>query len=301
MKKIKYIIKKLNLSLISFKKIGKSFIINTDKGKFVIKKNTYIDKEILFDYLESRGFSFYLRPIYSDSNYEVYPYIKQSKIDRIEKYYDLVRIISYLHLKTTYYRTININKVKEKYKDIEDNISSLEKYFYGVEDSILEKEIMSPSEYLLIRNIFLFYQDLRECRKYLKEWYEIILSKKKERVVTLHNNLKADHLLVGNNTYLIDFEKTFSGSPIYDLYNLFLNSYKCCDFESLFNLYLEKYPLDKEELLYLYILLLLPEKIPLEKDELLECQVIRERLIKMDKVRTFILNNRSKQEKKESP
>ena len=301
MKKIKSILKKLNLSFLSFQHIGKSFIIGTDQGKIVIKRNTYMDKEKLFDYLESRGFSFYLRPIYSDLNYDVYPYIKENKISKMEKYCDIARILSFLHLKTTYYRTIHISKLKEKYKDLESKISSLEQYFYQLQDQIEEKEIMSPSEYLLIRNITLFYQDLRVCRKYLEKWYEVLLKREKERVVTLHNNLKDTHLLVGKNTYLIDWEKTFCASPIYDLYNLFLHCYKDCDFDSLFSLYIDKYPLMEDEFLFFSLLLLLPDKISIEKDEVLQCQVLQEKLLKMEKVRKFISNNRSEQEEKEKP
>lgn len=301
MKKIRSILDKLNLSFDTLEKIGNCYIIGTNKGKYVFKKNNYINKDKLFDYLDSRGFSFYLKPIYSDLDYDVYSYIEQSIITSSEKYCDMVNIISFLHTRTTHYRNINISKIKDKYDDLKEQIISLKEYFYKVQDSIEEKEIMSPSEYLLIRNISFFYLCLNECSNYLEEWYKFIIDNNSERVVTLHNNLKDSHLLVGKNSYLICWEKTFCSWPIYDLYNLFLNCYNICDYESLFIIYNEKYPLFKVEILFLFVLLLLPKKIIKNSNEVVQCQIIREHINMLQIARKFILNYRSKQKEEESP
>ena len=100
MKRVKELINKLGVSVLGYKIINNRIIINTDNGRYVIKKNKYIDKDKLFNYLESRKFIYFLKPIYSNKFYDIYPYIKENNLSLEEKYYDLISIVSYLHLRT---------------------------------------------------------------------------------------------------------------------------------------------------------------------------------------------------------
>jgi len=203
--KIKELLKEKGVSIYRYEVINNRYIIDTNKGKYVIKKNKYIDKSKLFAFLESRKFTYYLKPIYSTDEYDIYPYIEESVLNVEEKYVDLVSIIAYLHLRTSFYKNEKEEAIKDKYNDIKDEISSIEKYFYNLQDQIEDIEYMSPSNYLLIRNISIFYKSISLCKEYLEKWYKIALQNKKKRYVTLHNNLNASNILVGNSIYLINW------------------------------------------------------------------------------------------------
>lgn len=301
MKKIKNILNQLGLEIIRYEEKENIVIVNTNKGKFVIKNNRYIDKNKIFNYLDSRNFNNYLRPIYSNNEFDIYPYIECVNIPVEEKAIDIIKIISFLHNKTTFYRNINLDKIKEKYEDLSNKINDLNNYYHNLQDNIEEIEYMSPSNYLVIRNCSFIYSNLNFCKECLDNWYKIISSKKKERVVTLHNNLSIDHILEGKDKYLISWDRSFKASPIYDLYSLFLNNYDLIDFNSLYKLYLSKYPLLEEEQLLFFVLISMPKKIELETDELNQCITIREMLDKMANIHDFILDNRTKKEKEKQP
>ncbi|MGN0973489.1 MAG: hypothetical protein ACI4OT_01965 [Bacilli bacterium] len=301
MKKIKNLLNQLGLELVRYEEKENIIIINTNKGKFVIKNNRYIDKNKIFNYLDSRNFNNYLRPIYTNDEYDIYPYIDCVNTPVEEKAIDIINIISFLHNKTTFYRNINLDKIKEKYEDLSNKIIDLNNYYHNLQDNIEEIEYMSPSNYLVIRNCSFIYSNLNFCKECLDNWYKIISSKKKERVVTLHNNLSIDHILEGKDKYLISWDRSFKASPIYDLYSLFINNYDLVDFNSLYKLYLSKYPLLEEEQLLFFVLISMPKKIELETDELKQCITIRNMLDRMANIRDFVLDNRTKEEKEKQP
>lgn len=301
MKKIKELLNQLGLELVRYEEKENIIIVNTNNGKYIIKNNKYIDKNKIFNYLDSRNFNNYLRPIYSNNEFDIYPYIECVNVPVEEKAIDIINIISFLHNKTTFYRNVNLDKIKEKYEDLSNKIIDLNNYYHNLQDNIEEIEYMSPSNYLVIRNCSFIYSNLNFCKECLDNWYKIISSKKKERVVTLHNNLSIDHILEGKDKYLISWDRSFKANPIYDLYSLFINNYDLVDFNSLYKLYLSKYPLLEEEQLLFFVLISMPKKIELETDELEQCITIRKMLDKMGNIRDFVLDNRTEEEKEKQP
>ena len=139
------------------------------------------------------------------------------------------------------------------------------------------------------------------CKEYLDKWYELVLKSKKKHCVTLFNNLNESNILISDKTYLINWERTFKGSPIYDLYNLYINTFEKYNFESLYDLYISKAPLSEEEIYFLYILLLLPNKVLVMDNELKQCQEFRKNITRVSVALDFVLNNRAKQKKEEKP
>ena len=301
MKKLKEFLESNNLRIRKYQEKGKIIIIDTNSGRYVVKANKYIDKEKLFNYLDSRSFNNYLKPIYFNNDYDVYDYVEEFSTPLEQRAIDIINIISFLHNKTTFYRNVNLDKIKQTYEDISNKISSLNDYYHSLQDNIEQNEIMSPSDYLIIRNCSFIYSNLRYCRDSLDKWYKIVSNKQKERVVTLHNNLKLDNVLEGNKKYLISWDRSFKASPIYDLYNLFNNTYDVVDFSSLYKLYLSKYQLLEEEQLLFFTLISMPHKINLEDNEIKQCLTIRKDLDKLDRINKFILDNRAEQEKEKQP
>jgi len=266
MQKINSILKKYSLKPRRYENNGKVTYIDTDDGRFVIK-NKKINQAI-YEYLKSRSFDYY-PPIISDINddYQISEYIEEIYIPDEQKIIDMVDLTALLHNKTTHYKEVDIADYKQIYEDINNNIAYLESYYSDLITLIETKVYMSPSEYLLARNISKIFAALSFAKREIEEWYQLIKDKKKNRFVVLHNNLKLDHFLENRNSYLINWDKSKIDIPIFDLYKL----YKChCldfDFEEILKRYEQSYPLMEDERKLFFILISLPNIIEFNDTE----------------------------------
>ena len=230
-----------------------------ENKKYVFKKsNDNINKN--FKYLCSRNYNFF--PNYTDTkNYNVYEYVEGIELPKEEKAKDIINLISLLHTKTTHYKKIDIDEYKEIYEEIEKQIKELEEYFIDINNKIEEEVYMSPSHYLLIRNISKIYSNIEFCKQTLENWYNLVKDKENKRVSFIHNNLKLSHYIKNEKEYLISWDKSKFDMPIYDLYNFYKNNYNDINMNILLNQYEQRYPLTKDELLLLFLLISLPNKI----------------------------------------
>lgn len=265
-------------------------IIETDQGSYVIKPKHRHDKQQLYEYLSSRSFDYFPAPENDllEDEYEIYPFIEEITTPKEQKAIDLIYMISLLHNKTTFYKEIDLDDIKNFYEETLNRLNYLEQYYFDLQNIIEGHVYMSPSEYLLIRNMSKIYSVIYFCKHSLESWYHIISKKKKERFVLLHNNLELDHLIKNKNTYLISWDKAKADIPIYDFYHFYKKHYLDCDFISLFQIYESKYPLLKEEKILLFLLLSIPEKVVLEYDEYENCRQISNMLLYLDKTSEFI-------------
>lgn len=258
-------------------------IVDTDKGRVVFKKNKNNRRNNvnhLYEYLNSRNFDFYPKLLDSDdiSNYDMYEYIEEVDTPNEQKALDIVYLISLLHNKTTYYKESTEDTYKEIYESIKKELDYLYNYYTDL-ITISERSIyMSPKEYLFARNISKIYSCIMFCNVELDKWLELVKDNKKQRVVTLHNNLSLDHLIRSNEPYLISWDNAKKDLPIYDFYNFYQNHYLDLDFNDLFYEYDSKYPLLEEEKMLLLILLSIPKKIEFQDNELESCKIIRKQL-----------------------
>ena len=126
---------------------------------------------------------------------------------------------------------------------------------------------MSPSEYLIASNISKLLASLTYAKEELDSWYDDAKEIKKQRLVVLHNNLKLEHFIENENPYLISWNKSKIGLPIFDLYKLYKKHCLDFDFSEILNRYESKYPLLPHEKKLLFILIVLPDKIELNKTE----------------------------------
>ena len=124
---------------------------------------------------------------------------------------------------------------------------------------------MSPSEYLLARNISRIFIALNFCKEEIENWYELIKDKTKQRVVVLHNNLDLSHFFKMDSSYLISWDKSKIGIPIFDLYILYKRHALDFDFSEILKQYEQNYPLQKDEKKLFFILIALPPKIDFDK------------------------------------
>lgn len=258
-------------------------IVETDKGRVVFKKNKDNNRNNvnhLYDYLTSRSFNFYPKLINSGDrdDYDMYEYIEEIDTPDEQKALDIIYLIGLLHNKTTYYKEVNEDTYKEIYEELKKKLNYLNNYYNDL-IIITERSIyMSPKEYLLARNISKIFSCITFCNIELDKWLENFKDNKKQRVVTLHNNLHLDHLIRNKDPYLISWDKSKKDLPLYDFYNFYRNHYLDLDFNDLFDEYNSSYPLLNEEKQLLLIILSIPPKIEFEDNELESCKTIRKQL-----------------------
>lgn len=297
---IKEIVNKLHLEPYKYEYINKACIIYTAGGNYVIKKDTNNSK--IYDYLNSRNFSYYLSPKYNYSNryseYEVYDYIDEINIDKNLKAKDLILIVSELHNRTTSFKKIDLDKIKEIYEEKTDYINYLKQYYNSLEEAFNLHIYNSPSEYLLLRNLDKIYNTLDYSKKLLDDWYDKVRQSPNIRYTFNHNNLSLDHFVDGKEKYLINFNYAKESFPIYDIAKLYKNNYKDMDLETIYDIYTHKYPYNEVEELLLFIEIIIPEKIVFGKNNYDNVVKVYNLNKYLDSTRSFILKQQEKNKKR---
>lgn len=270
MKRIKEIFNECYINKVTKK--GKCLIADIDNKKLVIKeKNNHNIKET-YDYLSSRSFDYYPKIIIDNDKYNVYEYIKETNTPIEQKAIDMMTLLSLLHNKTTFYKEMDINEYKEIFENISEKIEYTKNYYNNLMNVIETHVFMSPSEYLIARNISKIIGALNYSKKSIEEWYDAVKTIAKKRVVLLYNNIDINHVIRDKDLYLINWENSTHGIPIYDLYKFYMKYALYFDFEDLFNYYESKYPLLDEEKKLFYVLISIPEIIKFTNDEINNCR-----------------------------
>lgn len=295
MNKIKEIINQFNFNIRGYRKLKNIRVIDTDQGKYVIKrKNSYHDK--LYEYLRNKNFN-YLLDRKRTQDYEIFPFIEEVNIPKEEKAIELVYILSLLHNKTTFYREVVLDKVKEIYETLSKEIEYLTYYYHDMQDMIEQKVYMSPEEYLLIRNISLVYSSLEYSKEQLEKWYTVKKDAKKERVVLLHGRPSLDHLLVGEDRALISWKHSKRGNPIYDFVYFYKSDYLDLEMSALFEVYQSKFLYTQDEYLLFLTMISIPKKVVFTKKHYKDCCEVFKFIKYTEKTRDFILKKNQETEK----
>lgn len=250
-------------------------IIDNGEDRLVIKRR---DKDLngIYKYLRSRSFDFFPEIVYQTDNYDVYRYVDDAEISREEKAEDIIKLVTMLHSKTTFYKDVDDDTYKELYENITEKIEYLVNYYSDMAEIIEREEYMSPSHYYFVRNISKVFASLDYCKFHIEEWYKIIEDKKRVRVVQLHNNLSLDHYLVGDSRpYLISWRLSKRDIPIYDLINFYKKYYKDLDFFELIRKYEMSYPMLQEEKELFFVLISIPEKLDFRDSEFNMCKRVQ--------------------------
>ena len=262
--KIKDLLNEYDLKATRYENNGKVTIIDTNQGKYVIKKKT---NNNIYKYLNARSFTYYPSKIGEDDEYILSEYIEPIDMPDEQKMVDLIELVALLHNKTTFYKEVDQDNYKEIYENLNQTIDYLKNYYDDLIRVIETKIYMSPAEYLLARNITIIYESIFYSKQQLDKWYQLVKGKRKQRFVVLHNNLELSHFIRSKYPYLISWDKAKIDIPIYDIYNLYQKHYYDFDFESIFNIYQSHYPLLEEEKILFYILIAIPDKLTFEKNE----------------------------------
>ncbi len=237
---------------------GKSKIVDTESGKYVIKSKKN-DIKSLYDYLESRSFRNYPKVIDEfDDNY-VYEYVSDSAIPINQKCVDMAELLANLHYKTSFFQTKVKDDVKEIYETIKGNILYMESYFEELYKRGESETYMKPSYYLILRNRSRIDSLIDYLNNELESWYNLAINEDKERVVYCHNNLSIDHFLESKEKYFISWDNYRVDSPILDIINLYKNDYNKYDFRIFLDTYLKNFELNNIEKKLLFVVISIPE------------------------------------------
>lgn len=250
-------------------------IIDSGEEKFVIKRrDKYLDE--IYEYLKSRSFDCFPEILYQTDNYDIYRYVGDTEISKEEKALDIIKLVTMLHSKTTFYKEIDDDTYKELYENILEKLDYLMNYYNDMAEVIENEVYMSPAHYYFIRNISRVFASIDYCRYHIDKWYKIIEEKKRIRVVQLHNNLSLDHYLVNEGRpYLISWRKSKRDIPIYDLINIYKNNYNNLDFCELVRKYEMNYPMLPEEKELFFVLISIPERLDFNDNEYNMCKKIK--------------------------
>lgn len=250
-----------------------AIIIDADDGHFVFKKRgTNNDIDQLFKYLKSRDFVYLPNLVDSNEHYDIYQYIDDVTTPKEQKGLDMMHLLSLLHNKTTFYKDVNEDELKAMYEDISNDINHTFNYYNTMIEDIEQKVYMSPSEYLLARNISRVFGALMFCQREIDRWYELIKDKHKKRIVTLHNNVDLDHVLRYDDLYLLSWDNSRQDMPLFDILNFYERYALELNFEELLKYYESKYKLLDEERLLLFVMMSIPRKVIYMEDEIDNCR-----------------------------
>lgn len=285
MKEISDLLKKNDLRALSYEKKGNVIIADTNHGKVVVKKNR--NKSYIYNYLSSRNFDYYPEILESD-NYIVSKYIEDIDIPKEQKILDLIDLISLMHSKTTHYKEISEDDYKKIYEDLSNNFEYLSEYYKDMISLIDDKVFMSPSEYLLARNISFIFKSIELGKQYVEDWLKNIDGLNKMRMTVVHNNLDLSHYIKNSRDFLISWDKSKVDIPVFDLYNLYNSHFNDFEFSELLKRYESTYPLKEYELELFFILITMPSKIEFNDTEFNMCIKISNEIDKLYKSNKLI-------------
>lgn len=259
--------------------LGKATILNTTSGDFVVKEKKDKDIKELFLYLKSRNFNNIPNLIEDTrSDVNVYEYMESVSMPEEQKALDLIEIVSNLHNKTTFYKTVTEDDFKKIYDNIKSNILYLQSDYNRLYEEIKKENYMSPSHYSLIRNSYKIFAALDFASQELDNWFGLVKEQTKKRVSLIHNKLSLDHFVKSEKEYLISWEDYRIDSPIMDLVKFYQNEYFNIHFSVVFSKYLEKVSLSEDEKKLFFILVSIPKKIEFSNNEFKDCETVRKAL-----------------------
>ncbi len=266
-------------------------VIDYGNEKVLIKRKKKYDIDKIYKYLDDHNINNYLRPFKITDKDLHFNYLNRKNLDNDEIAKHLVYALSDLQNKTTIYKEIDKDKLKEEYDSFKNRIIYLEEYYFTMQDIIENKVYMTPSEYFFIRNVSIIYSALNYSKQLVESWYKIMKEKRRERYVYVHGKCELSHFIISDNDYFISLEKAHIGRPTEDFIAFFKKNYDDTDMMSNFKFYQHRYRYKEEEYLYLLINITIPEKIDIYPSSLNKCLELIKFFDKLKLTSEFILKN----------
>lgn len=254
-------------------------IIDSTSGTFVVKEKKDNKIANAYEYLISRNFDYFPKLALEErEEVNVFEYVEDTSMPKEQKAMDMIDLVALLHNKTTYFKEVTEDQYKEIYENLKNNIIYTENYYNSLYERLLEEIYPSPSDYLLMRNMYKIFQSLDFCSQKLDEWFSKVKEDLKTRVAYIHNNLETDHYIKNTKEYLISWEKSRIDSPILDLIVFYQKEYMNLNFEPIIERYMRNYPLNPQEQCLFFIVISIPPIMNLEGSEISVTKEIRKKL-----------------------
>lgn len=290
------LLEKYNIYPIKIFYKNKTKIIITENEKYILKPKK--NNSSIYEYLKNRKFNNFLEPENTkDTAFELYRYIEDANIGNQEKAQDLITTVIDLHKKTAIYESVDLDTVKKIYEDISNKITDLDEYYHSTQDLIENDIYMSPSKYLLIKNISKIYSALYFSKSKINTWYNLKSNAKTERKVVVHNNLNLSHFLEDDKNYLINWSKSKKDYIIYDFLSLYKNEFENLEMISLFDYYQKNVNLTDDELELFNALIAMPWKIEFTKNNYIDTLNVKKLVDYVEKTDVFISKENKKNQK----
>lgn len=233
---------------------GKTKIVDTDNGRFVIKKKNK-DIKSLYDYLNSRSFTSYADLEGEIDDEYVYKALSEPNTPLEQKSIDMAKTLASLHTKTAFFKDISEDKIKEIYENIISNITYLDNYYDTLYNNLEIKRVLLPSEQVLLEGRSKMKSLCEFLTNETETWYKLTSEKNKERVVYCHNNLSIEHYI---DNRFISWDNYTVDTPILDLINLYHNDYGKYNFSNFLDKYMTIFELLPEEKHLLFLMISFP-------------------------------------------
>lgn len=282
------IVKEKNIHPRSYTRNKKVYIIEDDNKKYVVKLNT--NNYDIYKYLSSREFYHYPENYnLENDNYDLSLYIDNTITSSKQKIDDYIELLGKLHHKTAYYRQIDLDEIKEEFEKLKKQIIETREYYEKMNDLIDHETFLSPSMYLLVRNISLFYRLLDYAINTLNTWYIKIQDDKKIEVALLHNNIDLSHLIINNDKYLISWDNACFDEPINDLEKLIRRYFGEISLQEILGRYQKHHKLTDMQRELLLIRLSIPNIIKLTNDTYHDTININSEIMLLRRVYDYII------------
>ena len=243
---------------------GKSKIIDTSEGKFVLKKKNK-DIKSLYDYLNSRSFNSFPELVDELDDEYVYKALSEPSVPIEQKSTDMARLLANLHTKTAYFKDVSQDKIKEIYENIVSNILHIDSYYETLFNNLEIKDVLLPSELVLLEGRSKMKSLMEFLSNEAETWYKLVSDKTKERVVYCHNNLSIDHYI--NNSF-ISWDNYTVDTPVLDLINLYHNDFGKYNYSNFLDKYLKLFDLLDEEKHLLFLMISFPIPLNMGSNEM---------------------------------
>ncbi len=266
-------------------------VLTYNDEKVLIKRKKKYDLEKIYKYLDDHNITNYLKPFKMTDKNLYFNYLDKRVLSTDELAKHLVYALSDLQNKTTTYKEIDKDKLKEEYDNFNNRITYLEEYYFTLQDMIENKVYMAPSEYLFIRNVSIIYQALNYAKSTLESWYKLMKEKKTERYVYCHGKCELSHFISADYDYFISLENAHLGRPTEDFVRFFKTNCNDTDMLSNFKYYQHRYHYTEEEYLYFLINITIPIKIDIYKSSLNKCVELVDFFDRLKITSDFILKN----------
>lgn len=219
---------------------GKIKKVYTKQGIFALKEVRYSEEQRdqfmqTVNRLHDKGYR-HVVPIYFSSDgrhlqidnsrgseFYLMPWIENGQVRADERFVDLMREVARIHKVTEVTGKANHSYFQHFYEKSKVNIDKRKLDYERFIEKSEQKIYMSPFELLYSTHFVQLMRMENFALNNLEDWYEATKEKNKDRISICHGNLSPNHLLYDErgHSYLFNFDRTFTASPIYDLLYFF--------------------------------------------------------------------------------